>query len=75
MLVYRKDSFWSIFNDLSNDIKSKCKLFANDTFLFSVVHDIDTSLNDLNHDLEKIREWAFQGKMKFNPDPIKQTQV
>ena len=75
MLVYRKDSFWSIFNDLSNDIKSKCKLFANDTFLFSVVHDIDTSPNDLNHDLEKIREWAFQGTMKFNPDPIKQAQV
>ena len=47
-------------NDLSNDIKSKCKLFADDTFFFSVVHDIDTSVNDLNHDLEKISEWAFR---------------
>ena len=28
-------------NDLSNDIKSKCKLFADDTYLFSVVHDSD----------------------------------
>ena len=39
---------------LSND--SKCKLFANDTYLFSLVHDIDASANDLCHDIEKIRE-------------------
>ena len=43
-------------NDLLNDIKSKCKLFADDTSLFSVVHVIDTSANDLTYDLEKISE-------------------
>ena len=42
--------------------------------MFSVGHDIDTSANDLNHDLEKISEWAFQWKMKFNPDRTKQAQ-
>ena len=45
-------------NELSIDIKSKCKLFADDTSLYSVVHDVDTSANvhdihisanDLNH--------------------------
>ena len=56
--------FLTCINDLSNDIKSKYKLFADDTSLFSVVHDIDTSTNDLNHDLEKISEWAFHWKMK-----------
>ena len=61
-------------NDLTNDIKSKCKLFPDNTNLFSVVHDIDTSVNDLSHDLEKTSEWAFQWKMKFNPDHTKQTQ-
>ena len=35
-------------NDLSNDFKSKCKLLADDTSLFSIVHDIDASTNDLN---------------------------
>ena len=40
--------------------------------LFFVVHDINTSANDRNHDLEKISEWNFQSKMKFNPDPTKQ---
>ena len=43
-------------NDLSNDIKSKCKLFADDTSLFSEVHYIDTSANNLNYDLQKISE-------------------
>ena len=49
-------------------------MFAHDTSLFSVVHDIDTSVNDLNHDLEKISEWTFQWKMRFNPDLNKQTR-
>ena len=40
-------------------LKRKCKLFADDTSLFSVVHNIDTSANDFNHDLEKISEWGF----------------
>ena len=51
--------FLIYINNLSNDIKSKCKLFADNTSLFSEVHEIDTSANDLNHDLEKISEWAF----------------
>ena len=55
-------------------IKTKFKLFTDDTSLFSTVHDIDTSANDPNHDLEKISEWAFRCKIKFNLDPIKQTQ-
>ena len=60
-----KDPFWDLcyfliyVNDLSNDIKNKYNLFADDVSLFSVVHDIDTSADDLNHDLEKISEWAF----------------
>ena len=35
------------------------------------VNGIDTSVNDFNHDLEKISEWAFQWRMKFNPDLTK----
>ena len=34
-------------------------MFADGTALFYVVHDIDTSANDLNHDLEKNSKWAF----------------
>ena len=66
--------FLIYINDLSNDIKTKFKLFTDDSSLFSAVHDIDTSANDSNHDLEKISELAFQWKIKFNLDPTKQTQ-
>ena len=61
-------------NDLPNDLKSKCKLFAYGTSLFSVVHDISNSASDINNDLTLISNWAFQWKMSFNPDTSKQTQ-
>ena len=61
-------------NDLLDGLKSKCKLFADDTSLFSVVHDISTSASDINNDLKLISNWAFQWKMSFKPDPSKQAQ-
>ena len=61
-------------NDLPDGLKSECKLFADDTSLFSVVHDISTSASDINNDLTLISNWAFQWKMSFNPDPSKQAQ-
>ena len=66
--------FLIYINDLSGDLSSKAKLFADDTSLFSVTHDITTSANELNNDLKKISDWAFQWKMSFKPDPRKQVQ-
>ena len=43
-------------------------------FFFSVVHDTQTSANNLNKDLEKINNWAFQWKRNFDPDPTKQAR-
>ena len=42
--------------------------------MFSVIHDIQTSTNNLSKDLEKISNWATQWKMNFNPDTTKQAQ-
>ena len=64
--------FLIYINDLENGIKSNVKFYADDTMLYSVVHDSNTSASDLNHDLELIQQWAFQWKMEFNPDPTKQ---
>ena len=61
-------------NDLSGNLSSKAKLFADDTSLFNVAHDINTSANELNNDLKKVSNWAFQWKMSFSPDPSKQAQ-
>ena len=61
-------------NDLSEVLSTNAKLFADDTTLFSVIHNSQTSTNVLNKDLEMIHDWAFQWKMNFNPDPTKQAQ-
>ena len=64
--------FLIYINDLTEGLTTNVKLFADDTSLFSVVQDTQTSANDLNKDLEIINNWAFQWKMNFNPDPAKQ---
>ena len=66
--------FLIYINDLPDNLSTNVKLFADDTSLFSVVHDIATSSCDLNYDLNRVREWAFQWKMSFNPEPWKQAQ-
>ena len=61
-------------NDLSDDLSTTAKLFADDTSLFSIVQNVNTFASHLSSDLSKIRNWAFQWKMGFNPDPSKQVQ-
>ena len=61
--------FLIYINDLSDDLTANVKLFADDTSLFSIVHNMNTSTTNLNNDLNKIKNWAIQWKMNFNPDP------
>ena len=64
--------FLIYINDLPDGIYSLCKVFADDTSIFSKVHNKHLSQTNLNNDLRNITEWAFQWKMQFNPDPNKQ---
>ena len=66
--------FLIYINDLRKNFSSITKLFADDTSIFSVVYDVDLSAKQLNDDLNKISEWAFQWKMAFNPDLSKQAK-
>ena len=66
--------FLIYINDLPDNQSTNVKLFADDTSLFSAVHDITTSSCDLNYDLIRVREWTFQWKMRFNPELSKQAQ-
>lgn len=59
-------------NDLPDELHSICKIFADDTSLFSKVLHRNRSQDELNHDPLSISQWAFQWKMQFNPDPNKQ---
>ena len=64
--------FLIYINDLEKDIKSRIRFFADDTMLYSVVHDPNVSANELNHGLKLINDWAYQWRMSFNPDVNKQ---
>ena len=66
--------FLIYINDLADGLSSNPKLFADDTSLFSVAHNANTTPKELNNDLVKINRWAYQWKMSFNPDPSKQIQ-
>ena len=43
-------------------------------YLFSVVDNMNLTINNLNSDLSKINAWVNQCNMNFNPDPKKQAQ-
>ena len=66
--------FLIYINDLSDDLSTTAKLFADDASLFSIVQNVNTPVNHLDSDLSKIGNGAFQWKMSFNPDPSKQAQ-
>ena len=61
-------------NDLPDNLNSLVKLFADNTSLFSTVHDPTLSAKILNDDLSRISEWAHRWKMLFNPGITKQAQ-
>ena len=64
--------FFVYINDLTSNLKSIVKLFADDTSLFTVVHEPNAAAEDMNHDLRLISQWAYDWRMSSNPDPKKQ---
>ena len=66
--------FLVYINDLPEGLTTSAKRFADDTSLFSVVHDSAASSASLNDDLLKSFRLAYQWKMIFNPDALKQAQ-
>ena len=63
--------FLIYINDLADGLSSNSKLFADETLLFSAVHNANTTAKQFNSDLVKISRWTYQWKMSFNPDPSK----
>lgn len=45
-------------NDLSVRLKSEFEIFGDYTSLFSVVHNVNISKNDLNYNLQMICQWV-----------------
>ena len=42
--------------------------------MLTLINDPNATAKQLYEDLDKIKEWDFQWKMSFNPDPSKQGQ-
>ena len=66
--------FLIYMNYLPNNLSTNVKLFADNTSLFSVIHNITTSSCNLDYDLNRVREWAFQWNISFNPEYSKEAQ-
>ena len=66
--------FLIYINDMSKNLSSNTKLFADDTSTFCTVKNVNLSTDQLNSNLEKISNWTHHWKMSFNPDPKKQAQ-
>ena len=69
--ILRPLLFLVYINDLTENLHSNPKLFADDTSLFSIVADDALSNSYLNDDLKQINDWAYKWKMSFDPDSTK----
>ena len=61
-------------NDLSDNLESNVKLFADDTSIFSVFHDRINTWQELNNDPDRVSLWANKWITSLNPEPSKQVQ-
>ena len=74
--VWFSDLFFFLIyiNHLTENLPSNPRLFADNISLFKLINDPNTTAKQLCENLDKIKEWTFQWKMSFNPDPSKQAQ-
>ena len=66
--------FLIYISNLSDGLTSNPKLFADETSLIFIVHNINSTASNLKSDLMKICNRVFQWKIRFNPDSNKQAQ-
>ena len=64
--------FLVYINDLTDNITSQMRLFADDSSLFTCVEGVEQTQEKLVKDLQTVTIWAHQWKMVFNPDITKQ---
>ena len=54
--------FLVYINDVNDILSSNAKLLPDNRSLFSIIHDVETSANELNNDLYQLNKWPFQWK-------------
>ena len=69
------DIYFFIYkNNLTENLQSNSKFFANDTSLLAIINHPNATAKQLCVELDKIKELIFQWKTNFNPDPSKHAQ-
>lgn len=58
--------FLIYINDLLNSLESIAKLFADDSSLFSTIHEQMLAASQFDDNFKKISNWAQKWKMIFN---------
>ena len=58
--------FLAFINDMPESIKAKCRLFADDSIIYTPVENED-DCKGLQQDLDALQEWERQWGMSFNP--------
>ena len=64
--------FLVYINDLTENIPSQMRLFADHSSLFTRVDGVEQTQDKPIKDLQTVTDWAHQWKMVFNPDVTKQ---
>ena len=67
--------FLVYINDLTDNIISDMRLFADDSSLLTCVKGVDQTHEKLVKGLDTVTTWAYQWKMVFNPDFTQQAIV
>ena len=60
--------FLLYINDISDNLCSATRLFADDSSIFATSSDIQTIENNINSDLTKLSKWARDWLITFNPN-------
>ena len=58
--------FLVLINDLPEHIKSKVRLFADDTAVYLAVSNLEHA-QILQEDLDRLAKWSLEWDMEFNP--------
>ena len=66
--------FLTYIKDFPKSLNTNPKLFADKMSLFSIVCDITASTQELNNDLIDVSKWAYQWKIIFDIDLMKEAQ-
>ena len=62
-------------NDISRNIMSNTKLFADDIKVYSILRDTKEDVEELQKDLTRLESWSNDWQLKFNTDKCKAMRI